>query len=286
MQCLCPAGKYLMTVNSKQCISCPKDMYCDRPSGDHSTAKRYMTRCPANTVTLRPGAKSILDCVNNQGYYYNPAMLLKRKADQLAAAVGSAVTGQQEHHTALQSAALSRQLERAAAGSMPVALPCPPNTYGTGFNFQTKCTPCLAGLKTHPDAHAGSQTSVESCLAPPGFYLSANGTAEACPAGTFSATYNRQVACTRCEDVVGPGLSTPGRRSTSSKNCHILQPGFAAVDGTTGQVLLVPLTMDQSLTGARRCPQNYTCAGEFTADWLHAPLTQHIAAHYTMPLTA
>eukprot|EP00775_Hariotina_reticulata_P004059 gene4059-4306_t len=57
------------------------------------------------------------------------------------------------------------------------------------------------------------------------------------------------------------GLSTAGRASNSSSDCRILQPGFAAVDGTTGQVLLAPAAAGQILSGAHRCPQNYTCAG-------------------------
>eukprot|EP00775_Hariotina_reticulata_P007966 gene7966-8164_t len=118
-------------------------MYCERPSEDNSAAKRQMKRCPANTVTLRSGAKSFMDCVNSQGYYHSPNVLLKSKAAKAAAAT----------------------------------------------------------------------------------------------------------------------IGAAGRGSNSSSDCHILQPGFAAVDSTTEQVLLTPLAAGQSLSGARHCPQNYTCAG-------------------------
>jgi len=124
MQCLCPAGKYLLTATSRQCINCPNDMYCERASDDNSAVKRYMKSCPANTVTLRPGAKSFLDCVNNQGYFFsNATALSKRRAAEMKAAVSN------------------------AAGPDTPALPCPPDTYSTGLKFQTKCTPCPPGLK-------------------------------------------------------------------------------------------------------------------------------------------
>ncbi|WIA29465.1 hypothetical protein OEZ86_011966 [Tetradesmus obliquus] len=64
-ECVCPAG-FFPTSDGK-CSLCKDNMFC--PQGQ-SALRSTARPCPANTVTLRRGAKSINDCFNAPGYSY------------------------------------------------------------------------------------------------------------------------------------------------------------------------------------------------------------------------
>jgi hypothetical protein len=208
--------------------------------------------------------------VNPRGFYYKPAGATRQNPAQLS------VQQQQQQQdlsslSAVQPATLSTTAAAAALASAayavattedstdetfpnvyPAAIPCPPDTWSNGLNFQSNCTPCPPDFKTDPLAPAGSADSPAACLAPPGAFLHpANFTVVPCEVGSYSDDYSNNTACISCEDApgpggqpLGPGIVTAGSGSNSSAACRVLEPGFALVD-VKGLVILQPLETNQ-----------------------------------------
>jgi hypothetical protein len=238
--------------------SCPKNYICKAESN-------APLRCPNKLVTKSKGAKNIRDCVNPRGYYYKPAGNTRtspqqQQLDTTTAAGHGGITSNPAAPATAAAAALDAAAYAAEGADddtsdtpyYPFAIPCSPDTWSNGFDFQSKCTPCPPDLKTDPEAPYGSAASIAACLAPPGTYLhSANSTVVPCEVGSYSDDYSNHDSCKACEDVLGPtgrplgpGIVTAGSGSNSSAACRVLEPGFVLVD-VKGLAILQPLQVNQ-----------------------------------------
>lgn len=218
---------------------CPKNAFC---------TNNKATLCPNKLITRSKGAKSIIDCINDSGYYYRAVATTGQSKNPASA--GTAAAALPVAATTFSTAAAATTA--ADVQNLPAAVPCPPDTYSEGLSYQVSCTQCPNGFHTDPSAPSGSLTSVEQCLAPPGSYVDAGqSTVLLCEAGTFSDTYNNDTGCTPCNDVIGPagqplgpGITTADAGANASTACRVLEPGFALVDAK-GLVILQAVPPDQ-----------------------------------------
>lgn len=190
-------------------------------------------------TTCCTGARSLKDCVNGMGYYYKPGPNQRAGSNEAA-------------RLAVTVAAVPDATATNSSDGLPAAIPCPPDTYNTGLNYEPTCIPCPEGFQTDPASPAGSLTSIAVCLAPPGSYIDPDlHTVVSCEPGTFSDAYNNDTACTPCSDAtgatgipLGPGITTAGAGASSVAECRALEPGFALVDDE-GLAILGVLKVNQ-----------------------------------------
>ncbi|WIA08151.1 hypothetical protein OEZ85_007606 [Tetradesmus obliquus] len=136
------------------------------------------------------------------------------------------------------------------------AVQCPPNTYSTGFGWQSSCASCPGGLMTLP-ADIGPYTSAAACRLKPGYYLR-SWQPVVCNQGSWNAGLNRVATCTPC----AANVTTTGPGATSAADCRYLVKGYEAVT----------VAVSGEITAVRPCRQNAYCPGYVTAPgWTACP---------------
>lgn len=263
-ECVCPPGT--LPTGRGSCTNCKPNFYCPAAATNKLVhIGKLVKQCPKHTVTRGPGAKSVTACLNTPGY----RMAISRgrstaRKDASATAEAAAASPVLPAATVSEVATTTAGAAAAGTGITVWVMPCGPDEYSEGLDGSTSCTPCPPGFKTDPENEIGSHTSAAVCMAPPGFFVEGN-TVVPCPAGSFSSTYSHDTACTACEDVFGPGLTTAGAGSDSSAACTVLQPGYALVSNRNKAVMngTLDLNLAPQMFGAatKACPQSFYCPG-------------------------
>uniref|UniRef100_A0A383VUV6 Tyrosine-protein kinase ephrin type A/B receptor-like domain-containing protein n=1 Tax=Tetradesmus obliquus TaxID=3088 RepID=A0A383VUV6_TETOB len=149
-ECVCPAG-FFPTSDGK-CSLCKDNMFC--PQGQ-SALRSTARPCPANTVTLRRGAKSINDCFNSPGYSY------RKTSDGVRAepcGVNTWTTGLKKQTTCtacptgfktdpetVPGSHTNSDVCQAPAGSFVTGVSttlCPKGEYSDDYSLATACKTC------------------------------------------------------------------------------------------------------------------------------------------------
>ncbi|WIA23752.1 hypothetical protein OEZ85_000430 [Tetradesmus obliquus] len=127
---------------------------------------------------------------------------------------------------------------------------CPVDTFSSGNNRLTSCTPCPAGLTTNQGL---GKTSGNDCLVRPGWRAGSGSGVKAvrCPRGQYRggfAAYSAAASCTACPQQTTTQFSA----SSAISNCTMLLPG-RRWKSAQDQVVLDPPTEE--------CPLHSWCAG-------------------------
>ncbi|WIA44266.1 hypothetical protein OEZ86_010569 [Tetradesmus obliquus] len=128
---------------------------------------------------------------------------------------------------------------------------CPVDTFNSGKNKLTSCTPCPAGLTTNQGL---GKNSGNDCLVRPGWRAGSGSGVKAvrCPRGQYRggfAAYSAAASCTACPQQTTTQFSA----SSIISNCTMLLPGRSWIDPTKQVLGPNPPTQE--------CPLHSWCAG-------------------------
>lgn len=215
--CECPPGRY---TNGNTCTDCPKGSFCK--GGIFGGTDAVALECSATGIC---DAGSDASALTTRG----------KRSKSIAACVNKP----------------GFKFIVAASGK-PSAVACPVDTYGPGLKKQLVCVPCPSGFTT---LALNTQTTINNCKVPAGYYLKGPGEVAPCPMGEYQAGNDPVAQCTKC----AAGVTTAAENSTSRAECKVLLPTFFAktIDGG-----------DNAITETQKCPQKFYCTGGVaTAAW-------------------
>lgn len=208
--------------------------------------------CPDGSVTKQLGATSVLDCLVPPGYLltkgsgmelcgdgtYRSGWLLHSDARAAkCTACGRDIKSEpnEKDENPLVKGGTVRATSDAcyieagwsmvsSAGGGFAARPCPAASYGpaeTVWGLRlTPCRPCPKNMVTD----ITPATSLEHCINPAGFGIGSDGSAAACPTGSFTGKASME-ACTRC----AAGRTTLVQPAVAATDCVVL-PGHGVTN--------------------------------------------------------
>lgn len=150
-ECVCPAGMY--PVANGDCAPCKMNQFCPLGQSASTTTAR---NCPANTVTLKTGARSVNDCFNKPGYKYirtssgvraeacsddEYTVGLKKQTTCTKCMPGFKTDPANPPGIHTSSAVCVAPPGSFVAGDSVV--PCPKGEYSDSYDSSTSCTSCL-----------------------------------------------------------------------------------------------------------------------------------------------
>lgn len=221
---LCPVGFYSPGLNNRRC-----------------------TRCPGGLTTVAPGSTAVQDCGAPAGSFYLSGKAMPCAKGSFKAEIGNTdcqicpdgfttAPGTVAATDAADCKYVVPGYEVAPGTAAPAAnaTRCPMHTYRSEETeldtaAGVPCKPCPANMQTQDEG----ATSVDACLAPPGYGLPpraagaaalANSSAAAppagailCPLGSYNPGWNKE-PCTLCG---GEGLTTDALGSQGADDCKI-----------------------------------------------------------------